>query len=251
MANVPNANPWFQYWRCKPGAQIRLFCFPYAGGGASIFRSWSEQVPSEIDVCPIQLPGRENRLLHPPFSEIHLLIDALVLALLPYLDVPYAFFGHSMGALISFELARYLRRIEYNSYPVHIFVSGHRAPHLRDSNLLTYHLPEKAFVEELRRLRGTPEEILQNKELLRLLMPCLKADFALCQRYIYKHEKPLDSSITAFGGLQDDYVEKDMITAWQVQTVGTFNTYLFEGDHFFLTQKRLSILQVISQEILR
>jgi medium-chain acyl-[acyl-carrier-protein] hydrolase len=251
MTNVSNVNSWFPYLQHKPQAQMRLFCFPYAGGGASIFRLWSEQMPPEIEVCPVQLPGRENRLLDAPFSEMDLLIDTLAVALLPYLNVPYAFFGHSMGALISFELARYFRRIEDRFEPIHIFVSGHRAPHLPDSNLPTYHLSEKAFVEELRRLKGTPEEVLQNGELLQLVIPLLRADFALCQKYRYTYERPLKSSIMAFGGLQDNYVSPAMISAWQVQTSSTFKEYFLEGDHFFLQKKQFSLLQIIAQELFR
>jgi medium-chain acyl-[acyl-carrier-protein] hydrolase len=249
MMNVSTTSTWFQYRQHRPQAQIRLFCFPYAGGGASIFHSWSRQALPEIDICPVQLPGRENRLLDKPFSDIHFLISALASALLPYLDRPFAFFGHSMGALISFELARYLRHMGYGLEPLHLFVSGHRAPQLPDTDPPTYHLSRQAFVEELRRLKGTPEEVLQNEELLELLLPCLRADFALCQKYIYKDDKPLDASITAFGGLRDNMVPHDTVAAWQAQTSKVFKLQFFEGDHFFLHDEHFSLLQSIYQEI--
>src|SRR5450631_2290799 len=114
MTNIPIASQWLQHWQHKPLGQIRLFCFPYAGGGASIFHEWAEHSLPEIDICPVQLPGRENRLLEKPFSEMDYLIHVLASALHPYLDMPYAFFGHSMGALISFELTRYLRQKKHS-----------------------------------------------------------------------------------------------------------------------------------------
>jgi medium-chain acyl-[acyl-carrier-protein] hydrolase len=251
MMNVSTASTWIQYRQHKPQAQVRLFCFPYAGGGASIFHSWSRQALPEIDICPVQLPGRENRLLDKPFSDIHLLISSLASVLLPYLDMPYAFFGHSMGALISFELARYLRHMGYGSDLMHLFVSGHRAPQLPDSDPPAYQLPKQAFVEELRRLKGTSEEVLQNEELLGLLIPCLRADFALCQKYIYKDDEPLGTSITAFGGLRDDRAPCDTIAAWQAQTCKRFKLYSFEGDHFFLHDERISLLLHIYQKLLK
>src|SRR5215472_6446591 len=101
MIMTTKANSWLQYWQRKPQARVRLFCFPYAGGGASIFRTWSECLSQSIEVCPVQLPGREDRLVEKPFSNMSSLLEVLVPALLPYLDMPYAFFGHSMGSLIS------------------------------------------------------------------------------------------------------------------------------------------------------
>src|SRR6266480_2306887 len=198
MVMTTKASSWFQHWQRKPQARIRLFCFPYAGGGASLFRTWSEHLPEDIEVCPVQLPGREDRLLERPFSDLPSLVDALAPALLPYLDMPYAFFGHSMGSLISFELARYLRQMEYSHMPVHLFVSGHSAPQIPDPNPPSYHLPEPEFIEELRHLRGTSEELLQNAEFLQLLIPLLRADFALCETYKYIHDKPLPFAISAF-----------------------------------------------------
>ena len=251
MANISTEGSWFQYWQSKPQAQIRLFCFPYAGGGASIFRSWSKHAHPEINVCPIQLPGRENRLLDEPFSKMHLLIDILASALLPYLDMPYAFFGHSMGALIGFELARYLRQIQCSLDPVHIFVSGHRAPQLPDLDPPMYNLPEQAFIEELRRLKGTSEEVLQNTELLELLIPRLRNDFALVQQYVYRSESKLSCPITAFRGFQDESISRDMMVAWQEQTSDSFRLYCFPGDHFFLHKEHIYILRIIAQELFK
>lgn len=240
---------WLQYWHRKPQARVRLFCFPYAGGGASIFRAWSEHLPQDIEVCPVQLPGREDRLLEKPFANLPTLLEALVPALLPYLDMPYALFGHSMGSLISFELARYLYQMAYSHLPVYLFVSGHSAPQIPDPNPPAYHLSDSAFIEELRRLEGTPEELLQNTEFLQLLMPLLRADFALCDTYKYIHGKALNCPISAFGGLQDPEVPQDGISAWCIQTSGLFQLRFFEGDHFFLHKKQNALLQALSQDL--
>ena len=238
---------WLRYWHRKPQARVRLFCFPYAGGGASIFRAWSEYLPQDVEVCPVQLPGREDRLLEKPFASLPLLLDALVPALLPFLDMPYALFGHSMGSLISFELARYLRQMKYSHMPVCLFVSGHCAPQIPDSPI--YHLPDSAFLEELRRIGGTPEVLLQNTEFLELLMPLLRADFALCDTYEYLHGEALSCPLSAFGGLQDPEVPGEEVRAWSVQTSASFQLHFFEGGHFFIHTQQAALLQALSQDL--
>lgn len=250
MVSATMVNSWFQYWQRRSGACIRLFCFPYAGGGASIFRTWSEHLPHDIEVCPVQLPGREDRLLETPFARMPLLVDSLAQVLRPYLDMPYAFFGQSMGALISFELARHIRRAGSSLEPVHLFVAGHQAPQLPSLDPPTYHLPEQEFIEELRRLKGTPESVLQNAEFLRLLLPLLRADFALCETYSYSHDEPFTCPISAFSGLQDTEVSHDGIDQWRIQTSGHFRSRFFEGDHFFVHHHQAALLQALSQDLL-
>jgi len=164
------------------------------------------------------------------------------------ITIPFAFFGHSMGALISFELARQVRRRSGLS-PVHLFVSGHRAPQIPDLNLPIHHLPEVAFIEKLRCLNGTPESVLQNAELMQLVLPILKADFAICEKYIYSTEEPLDCPISAFGGLQDYKVSHDHLAAWHTQTSGCFTLGMFPGNHFFVQSARMQLLQAISQDL--
>ena len=251
---MTKATSWIQYWQRKPQARVRLFCFPYAGGGASVFRTWSELLSQDIEVCPVQLPGREERLSERPFSDLLSLLGALVPALLPYLDMPYAFFGHSMGTLISFELARYLHQMKYSHMPVHLFVSGHAAPQIPDPDPPTYQLPEPEFIEALRQLKGTPEGLLQNTEFVQLLLPLLRADFALCDTYKYNHHKPLPIPISAFGGSQDPEVTHDGISAWRVQTSGpgeakNFRLRILEGDHFFIHKQQVALLEALTQDL--
>jgi medium-chain acyl-[acyl-carrier-protein] hydrolase len=248
MTNPP-PNKWLQYWQRRPKARIRLFCLPYAGGGASIYRTWPEHLPPEIEVCPLQLPGREARIAEAPYSDLPTLIENLTTALSPFLDMPYAFFGHSMGALIAFELTRHLRKIGHSPLPTQLFVSGRGAPQLPESHPPTSHLPVPEFIEELRRLKGTPEAVLQNAELLHLLLPLLRADFSVCETYLYTQEPALACPITAFGGIYDTDVTRSMVTAWKEQTSSTFKVCFFNGDHFFLYKEQASLLTALLQDI--
>lgn len=246
--NLSSSSPWLSLYKPKAQAYLRLFCFPFAGSGASIFRDWAESLPASVEVCPIQLPGRESRIQERPFNRVTALVPALSSALRPYLDKPFAFWGHSMGALIGFELARQLRR-EYRPGPLHLLVSGHRAPQLPDSVSPIHQLPEREFVRELRLLNGTPEAVLQHAELMQLMVPVLRADFALLETYTYTAAAPLDCSISAFGGLQDERVSNNDLKAWREQTQQAFNLRLFPGDHFYFHSHRSQLFSVISQEL--
>lgn len=214
--------------------QPTLFCFPYAGGGASIFRSWPAACPS-VAIRAVQLPGREQRLREPAFTEMPALIAALAAALAPWPRAPFAFFGHSMGALIAFELARWLQRRSAPS-PVHLFVSARRAPDLPGDPPI-HALPDSAFVEKIRSLGGTPEAALQHRELMTLLLPTLRADFALVEGYRYQPGAPLPMPITVFGGLGDSLTEDDL-GGWCRQSRAACAVRWLPGDHFFMHAAR-------------
>ncbi|MEM7481854.1 MAG: thioesterase domain-containing protein [Acidobacteriota bacterium] len=225
---------WITYRRSRPSARLRLFCFPFAGGGASTYRRWPDDFPPEVDLCPVQLPGRENRIQEIPFDALDPLVESFAESHRDWFrDLPFAFFGHSMGSLIAFELARWLRR-EGLPAPRHLFMSAHRAPHqpLREPPI--YALPDAEFRNRLRRLNGTPEAVLQHPELMELLEPLLRADFAVNERYECRSEPPLDIPLTAYGGVEDPDVEAADLKAWGQHTTGPFQTRLFPGDHFFL-----------------
>lgn len=241
--------PWIQYLDPKPQARLRLFCLPYAGGSASLFRTFSRYLPAEIEVWPVQLPGRESRLREPAYSRMEPLIDALLAAISPYFTMPFALFGHSMGALVSFELARALRRHPDLQAPVHLFVSGHRAPHLFIKNTATYHLPDEQFMEKIRNLNGTPEEVWKHPELLQLLLPLLRADFEVCETYQWKQEAPLDCLLSAYGGLSDGGVPRETVLAWREQTRSVFTTRFFPGEHFYLHTEQQALLFTLAQEL--
>jgi medium-chain acyl-[acyl-carrier-protein] hydrolase len=238
-----HTHPWVV--RTKPRPRLRLFCLPYAGGGAALFRLWADNLPAEVEVCPIFLPGRERRMREAPFKRLQPLVETLAHELQPFMDVPFAFFGHSMGALISFELIRHLRRNQLPG-PVHLFASSFRAPQLPDRNPPLHQLSDAEIIDMLTRIGGTPQSILQHAELMKMLIPIMRADFELCETYVYTPEPPLDCPITAFGGEQDMLVSRQELEAWRTQTRGAFNVRMFQGDHFFLQNQQDALLQALA-----
>lgn len=248
MKIISTYNAWVTCPKPNPQAKLRIFCFHYAGGRASIFRTWTDSLPPTVEVCPIELPGRGTRLMEPPFTRLQPLIQALTQALLPSLIKPFAFFGHSMGALVSFDLAQALHK-KYDLSPVYLFVSGHRAPQVPDPDPPIHVLPKTEFLDELRRYNGTPEAVLENTELMQLLLPTLRADFAAIETYAYTPLPPLDCPIAAFGGLQDWKTSYNALEAWGEQTNAFFSLEMFPGDHFFLHSAQSLLIQSISRKL--
>jgi medium-chain acyl-[acyl-carrier-protein] hydrolase len=247
--STTNIDPWVIYPKPQPQARLRLFCFPYAGGGASIFRAWPEGLPAEIEVCSVQLPGRERRLREAPITRLSPLVDILAQVLRPAMHLPFAFFGHSMGALIAFDLARRLRQ-QGGPRPLQVFISAHRAPHLSSPDLPIHQLPTPAFLEQLQqRYNAIPPAVLAEKELMDLFLPTLRADFAIHETYVYQAEAPLSCPLSAFGGLQDRRVGRDGLDAWGEQTRNRFSLRMFPGDHFFLQSARVQLLQALSEDL--
>lgn len=242
--------PWLVISKANPQAALRLFCFPYAGGSAQMYRTWAGLLPNTIELCAVEIPGRGRRLREQPINSLRELVNETFEGLRPHMNKPFAFFGHSMGALMSFELARLLRR-EGLPGPARIFVSARRAPQIPDTDDPTYNLPEPEFIEELRRLNGTPQEVLEHPELLQLMLPILRADFSVCQTYEYSPESPLESSITAYGGVEDVDVGREHLDAWKEQTTSSFNLRMLPGDHFFVHSSQATLLQNLIQELHR
>ena len=227
-----------------------MFCFPYAGGGTLTFRHWSKALPTGVEVYLVQLPGRETLVCEPPLTRLSEIVQAIVPELSPYLDKPFAFFGHSMGAFISFEIASLLRQ-RYQMQPAHLIVSGCRAPQIPRTKPPIYNLPDERFLEELRRLNGTPEEVLQNPEIMQLMKPILRADFEVSETYTYGPTDPLDCPITAFGGLQDPEAKPKDVKAWCERTSAAFSLQMFPGDHFFLHASQPLLLRTIAHQLQR
>lgn len=242
------SNPWLQSFRQSSKAELKLFCFPYAGGNSLIFRTWPDALPVAVEVCPVQLPGRGSRLSEPAYTRMTDLLDAMYDSLFSYISGPFALFGHSMGAVIAFEFARLLRR-RHNLLPSHLFVSGRQAPQLPDKDPQTYDLPEPEFIEDLKRLNGTPAEVFEHPELLQLLLPLLRSDFELVQTYSYTEEPPLDCPITAFGGLEDAEAPPEDLKRWGEQTTVSFSLSMLPGDHFFLHGSKDLLLRIISRTL--
>ncbi|HJP92470.1 MAG TPA: thioesterase domain-containing protein [Pyrinomonadaceae bacterium] len=240
--------PWLPGYKDKPDARIRLFCFPYAGGNAGSFRAWQNLLPGFVQVSPVQPPGRGERLSEPAFKHLPDMIQVLGPSLLPFLNKPFAFFGHSMGALIVFEFTRWLRRTN-NPLPIRLFISGRRAPQFPEEEPPSHDLPEPEFIERLRELNGTPHEVLDHPELMQLMIPLLRADFSVCENYQYKVEPPLTCPMTVFGGLGDVEVQREKLAPWREHTTSSFSLHIFPGDHFFIHSAQNEITRVIAQQL--
>lgn len=239
---------WFLNAHAGSVATLRLFCFPYAGGGASVFSNWKRELPAYIQVCPVQLPGRESRVIEDPMDSVEAIVDSLVSEISPFLHTPFAFFGHSMGALIAFETARQLHS-KHHVAPTHLFVSGKTAPHLPYPRNSLHNLPDDQFKKELQLMQGTPEEVLQNDELMDIVMPQLRADFTAVETYVYRPGEVLPCPISAFGGLQDHDVSIESLQAWQEHTQGPFQVQMLEGNHFFLHQQEHEVIGRVLHEL--
>jgi medium-chain acyl-[acyl-carrier-protein] hydrolase len=250
MSSRFTPNPWIICPKPNPQASLRLFCFPYAGGSSLIFRTWADILPKNIEVCAIEYPGRGTQMKSVAFTRLEPLINAIAPILLPYLDKPFAFFGHSMGGLVCFEVARLLCQ-KYNQNPIHLFISGRSAPQICDRNPPIHTLAEPEFLEEIRLLNGTPAAVLENAELMQLLIPILRADFAVLETYEYVSAPPLEYAIAVFGGLQDREVNIEELEAWKEQTTTSFELEMFAGDHFFLHQDKHLLLQSIARKLNR
>jgi medium-chain acyl-[acyl-carrier-protein] hydrolase len=239
-------SPWFSFYP-NLQARLRLFCFPYAGGGTLSYRQWAAHLP-DLEITLVRLPGRERRLSEPPLTKLDALVKTLAAEILPYCDRPFAFFGHSMGGLIAFELARSLRRCDHPQ-PVHLLLSGCRAPHLPSLHLPIHSLSDADFIQELRRYNGTPEAVLTNAELMQFFLPTLRADFTLIETYCHTAEPPLDRPITVFGGLQDAEINPEDLEAWRAYTTENFVRHLLPGDHFFMHSAQALLLQHIAYSL--
>ncbi len=244
----PAGEIWFPGAKAAASTRLRLFCFPYAGAGASAFRGWGDALPEEVLVSPARLPGRESRLPDAPFRRMDLLTAALAEAMAPYLDLPFAFFGHSMGAAVGFELARELRRAK-RPLPLALLVSGARAPRFRLGHVPGAEPSEEDFLKELDRLEGLPAAVRESPELQRVVMPALRADTALYRSYVYSEEAPLEMPVFAYGGRSDPNIRPEHLEAWAKETNASFNLRWFDGGHFFIDSARREFLEALGGDL--
>jgi medium-chain acyl-[acyl-carrier-protein] hydrolase len=239
---------WFAFLKPNSRARLRLFCFPYAGGGALAYRSWIEAVPREIEIFPVQLPGRENRFNEKPYTKLQPLMHKLLSAIRPYLDSPFAFFGHSLGAVLSFQLAQKMN-VEGLDLPLHIFVSSRRAPHLPDLNPPLHNLPKSELIDMLKSFGGVPDMILNDPEVLDFFLPTLRADLYLSENCPIENGNPINCPITAFGGLQDPFTSIRELEAWRQSTCREFRLKTFPGGHFYIREFTKELLEEISHTL--
>lgn len=248
MAELTEGDAWGVRWRPTPGARLRLFCLPHTGGGASTFRSWADQLPSAIELVAIRLPGRETRFRERPFTRLDELVPALVTAVRPWLDRPHAWFGHSLGALVAFEACRILARRGLPA-PVRLQVAGKPAPHLVPRQPPVHAAPTAELVDRLRLLGGTPAQLLDGGG-LGVLLPTLRADFAVAETYVCRPAPPLDCPITVLGGDRDPLTTVAELDAWRQHSADGGTLRIFDGGHFFPHEISEEVLPVVTADLL-
>lgn len=235
---------WLPKLGSNPDASIRLFCVPYAGGGASVYYPWKAAVPHIFELCPIQLPGREDRMEEPCIDDFFRIVDVLAPIVGRHLELPYVIYGHSMGAGLAFELARRLRR-DYGKQPLHLFVAAHRSPNKPYSYPSAHAASDDQTLEILRRFNGMPRALLENRELLEVFLPILRSDLSVCESYVYEGRSNLDCPITLFTGALDGNVAPHDIAGWEAQTAAQFTHHVINGHHFFLKSHKEELLNTM------
>jgi surfactin synthase thioesterase subunit len=270
LQKIVKNNSWIAYRKIQSNAKIRLFCFPYGGGGASIYRDWQRDFSNAIEVCPIQLPGRESRLYDDPILHMDALVEQIVQNIINEFDLPFAFFGHSFGALIAFELARYLRKNNLPQ-PCHLFASAYPDPRIPSRNLNNLLLRLKAINLDLFKLNADALAILNQDEIsklsaifkesgiaeyseermsinaIKILLPIFVGDMKTIKNYRYRDELPLDLAITIFAGKQDIWVSHEDCLGWKAHTNKHYEVHTFDGGHLFLREGNCK--QVMIQKI--
>jgi medium-chain acyl-[acyl-carrier-protein] hydrolase len=230
---------------------VRLFCFPHAGAGGLAYREWARLLPPAIQVLPVLPPGRETRLRETSYTSIEPYVDDLATALAPELRAPYALFGHSLGALVAFELARRLRAARLAA-PAHLFVSGRIAPQLSEHRRILHRLPTSDLAKELAALGGIPAGIDLGDQRLSYLLTALRADLAVNESYAFRTEPALGTAVTALGGTADPRVNESELAAWRAQTSGPFALRTYRGGHFYLSEQehRGALLSLVADTLL-
>ena len=244
----PALEKWLPFRQSNAAARVRLFCLPFAGGGASVYRLWEPGLPLTVELCAVQLPGRETRFREPAYTRLAPLVSDLAEVFEPLLDIPAVFYGHSMGAITAFELARELRR-RGKSTPARLIVGGRRAPDRPRRGPPLHAMPDAQFLAELKQFNGTRSAVLENDDLMRVLLPVLRADFTVHETYTYTEKAPLDCPILAVTGADDTICPPAELEAWRRHTRSEFEARTVPGDHFFLQSQREHLLPLIAQFI--
>ncbi|MEU5626706.1 thioesterase II family protein [Streptomyces tendae] len=224
---------WLKNGSAGTDAPLRLFCFAHAGGGGGFFQPWREKLLPEVEVCPVILPGRETRVAEPAFRSMEDLLGPLCTGLAPHLDRPYALFGHSTGAAIAYEVARRFQDDPARA-PRRLLVSGRRAPHLAARRPPYAGLADDDFLRVVAELGGTPPEVMRQRDLMRMFLPALRADFHLNETYRPLPGPRLTCPLSGFTGDHDPEVTPLELGLWKTTSDGPFRMRVYEGDHFYL-----------------
>ena len=242
-----HSTPWLVR---QPGGprRFRLYCFPHAGGSALNYRLWQSKLSPAIEVCAVQLPGRGQRMAETPFSDMPSLVKALAPIIAQQSHLPFAFFGHSMGALLAYELARYCQ-LHALPTPKALFVSGTAAPQHRSPSQDLHKMGDEQLIEELATFNGTPPEVLQHKELMEMVLPMLRADFAMVETYQYFPAPLLTMPITVLVGKRDKRTSPEQADGWAKETSNLCRIQWFEGEHFFINDEVDTVLDCITSDL--
>jgi len=240
---------WFIHRGGDADPRVRVFCFPHAGGNAAAYRSWPRGVPSGLEICPIELPGRRGRWAERPHRSCPELAREVAHAIGRWLDRPFVFFGHSLGSLVAFEVARALRRAG-GPLPRHLYASARRAPQLPAEGEMLHRLPDERLIAEVcGGHRALPDDLAAQPDLLRQLLAPLRADLEVHETYRYTPEPPLRCAITALGGTTDPLAAVHELWAWREQAEGPFTLRMFSGGHFYLQAQERGVLKVLGEEL--
>jgi surfactin synthase thioesterase subunit len=232
----------------RPNPQIRLFTFPFAGGGPSIYRSWPQQISDSIEVISMHYPGRESRFSETPVHSMRELVEGICEAIDELLDLPFSFFGCSMGGVVAFETATEIKRIT-GKQPEKFIVAAGKAPGYTVKNPL-HTMTDERLIETISSYGGIPEGVLKNRELLRLFLPVFRADFSVYETYQYDGEKRLDAPVMAYYGLEDRFVGEENVKLWASFTTRECRQRAFPGGHFFISQNRDLLIQSLQHDLL-
>jgi len=247
--SLASCRPWLTELRPETvQTKVRLICAPFAGGASTHFRAWREFLPAEIALYCLELPGRCNRFNEPYVESMKELMEQLERVVCPALDEPFALFGHSLGATVMFEFARLMERPGHRR-PTRLILSGQRAFHRPSPRPPIHHLPDEQFMSEVHRYGGIPHGLFEVEELRDMFLPLLRADFTMGETYEYQEGPPLRTSLTVYGGLEDEEVSSADLNAWKRYTSGEFNCRLFPGNHFFLHQHEALFIQSLLADL--
>ncbi|MDH6538699.1 alpha/beta fold hydrolase [Streptomyces sp. SPB4] len=254
MSTPPPATPlptdnglWIRRFQPRPDATVRLVCLPHAGGSASFYLPMARTMPEFADVLCVQYPGRQDRRAEPLIDSVPELADRVFTALLPWADRPLAFFGHSMGASVAYEVARRFER-EKGIVAAALFASGRRAPsaprhetvHLRD---------ERGLIEEVKSLSGTDTQLLGDEEVLRMILPAIRADYRAAETYAPEPGEPLHCPLVAMIGSEDPKVTAQEAAAWAAHTEGPFTLKVFSRGHFYLVRDQAEVIRTMTDHL--
>jgi medium-chain acyl-[acyl-carrier-protein] hydrolase len=229
---------------------MKLFCLPFAGGSAQLFLQWRKDLDRSIDLFPIELPGRGKRLREEYYVDFHQAVEDITNRIVEDLDDrPFAIFGHSLGALLAYEVTTNLIQRGYNA-PDFLFISAMIPPHLYKNEIVS-NLNDNVFLEKIAHLGGTPDQFFSSPELIQFFLPIFRADFNLLETYkqINNNSSPLPSNLIVFSGMNDHRFNNDQ--AWREYTNGNFERYVFNGGHFFIKDEQPEVLRVINKILAR